>query len=250
MMTFDRTNKILFSCDGFGGFGALRGAIFDDEVPDLEYYREEALRYYANIVAKFSASVLVAIHKLSDLSIKVIAPSHGLIWRDHPEEIIQLYQQWANYAKGPREKVVTLVYGSMYGNTESVMNYVARGISKEGVVVEIYDAARIHSTYILASLWKNEGVLIGSPTYEVELFPPVAHVLDMARRKSIFGRKVGYFGSFGWGGGAKREFDKYTEALKWEIVGEFVFQGGATRQEQQQADEFGQEFARTILTSK
>lgn len=250
MMTFDRSNGILFSCDGFGGFGALRGAIFDNEVPDLEYYREEALRYYANIVAKFSQSVLGAINKLSDLPIKVIAPSHGVIWRDHPEDIIQLYQQWASYAKGPREKAVTLVYGSMYGNTESVMNFVARGISREGMIVEICDAARIHSSYILAHLWKNEGVLIGAPTYEVELFPPVAHVLDMARRKSIFGRKAGYFGSFGWGGGAKREFDTFAEALKWKIVGEFVFQGGATRQEQQQAEEFGQEFAREILSSK
>lgn len=250
MMTFERSNGILFSCDGFGGFGALRGAIFDDEVPDLEYYRDEALRYYANIVAKFSQSVLGAIKKLSDLPIKVIAPSHGVIWRDHPEDIIQLYQKWASYAKGPREKAVTLVYGSMYGNTESVMNFVARGISREKVPVEICDAARIHSSYILAYLWKNEGVLIGAPTYEVELFPPVAHVLDMARRKSIFGRKAGYFGSFGWGGGAKREFDKFAEALKWETIGEFVFQGGATRQEQQQAEEFGQEFARKILNSK
>lgn len=130
------------------------------------------------------------------------------------------------------------------------MNFVTRGISREGVRVEICDAARIHSSYILAYLWKNEGVMIGAPTYEVELFPPVAHVLDMARRKSIFGRKAGYFGSFGWGGGAKRDFDKYAEALKWEIVGEFVFQGGATRQEQHQAEKFGQEFARKILASE
>ena len=114
---------------------------------------------------------------------------------------------------------------------------------------EIYDAARIYPTHILSSLWKNDGVIIGAPTYEVEMFPPVAHVLDLAVRKRIHGRKSAYFGSFGWSGGAKREFEQFAEVLKWDILDTLEFRGGPTLDEQNHAETFGYEFARKILTS-
>lgn len=100
MMTYAVEDEILFSCDAFGGYGALQGYTFDDECGDLEFYEKESLRYYSNIVAKFSQPVLNAIHKLEGIPVKVIAPSHGLIWRSHPEHIIELYEKWARYAKG------------------------------------------------------------------------------------------------------------------------------------------------------
>ncbi len=248
MMTFDPTSKILFACDGFGGYGALRGAIFDDEIADLDFYRRESLRYYANIVAKFSNSVLKAINKLikANVPIEVIAPSHGIIWRKNPSEIIQLYQKWAGYAQGPREKAVTLVYGSMYGNTEKMMNNVAQGISSIGVPVEIFDAGRVHVSYILSALWKNEGVIIGAPTYETEMFPPVAHVLDIARRKRIIYRTAALFGSYAWSGGTKREWTKFVEQLKWRVIEEFEFHGGPTKEDLQKGLEFGKKFGEVI----
>ncbi|HEQ71978.1 MAG TPA: MBL fold metallo-hydrolase, partial [Spirochaetia bacterium] len=113
MVTYDVTSQVLFSCDAFGGYGALRGAIFDDECTDAPFYEKEALRYYVNIVAKFSGPVLKAIDKLADVPIQVVAPSHGLVFRKNPGRIIELYRKWAGYATGPREKAVTLVYGSM-----------------------------------------------------------------------------------------------------------------------------------------
>ncbi|HVP18515.1 MAG TPA: FprA family A-type flavoprotein, partial [Spirochaetia bacterium] len=122
MVTYDVTDRILFSCDAFGGYGALPGAIFDDQCADLVFYEREALRYYVNIVAKFSAPTLRAIEKLSGAPIEVIAPSHGLVWRRDPGRIVELYRQWAQLAQGGGEKGVTLVYGSMYGNTEKMMN--------------------------------------------------------------------------------------------------------------------------------
>ena len=246
MMTYEVEDKILFACDAFGSYGALRGAIFDDECTDPQFYERQALRYYANIVAVFSSAVLRAIAKLADLPVSVIAPSHGLIWRKDPARIVNLYTKWAEYATGPTEAGVTLVYGSMYGNTEEVMNAVAQGISGEGVSVNIFDATRTHVSYILASLWSQRGVMVGAPTYEGGLFPPVAQVLDIAAHKRVRNKKVARFGSYGWSGGAQRKFEQLVETLKWEIIDSFEFVGAPTEENLRQGEAFGSSFARVI----
>lgn len=246
MMTYETSHRILFSCDAFGGYGALQGAIFDDECKDFDFYQKEALRYYVNIVANFSPRVLSAIEKLADVPVDVIAPSHGLIWRKDPSLIVNLYKKWAEYATGKAEPGITLIYGSMYGNTEAMMNAVAQGISRTGVTLEIFDASRTHVSYILPSLWANRGVMIGAPTYEVSLFPPVEEVLAMAARKHIKNKKAAYFGSYGWSGGAKRNLEKIIEPLKWEITETLEFVGGPTEEELRRGEEFGQRFAKMI----
>jgi len=246
MMTYETAQKVLFSCDGFGGYGALRGAIFDDEYADLEFYEQEALRYYANIVSVFSRPVLKAIDRLSDVPVEVIAPSHGLIWRKNPGRIIDLYRRWAGYAKGEPEQGVTLLYGSMYGNTEELMNAVAQGVSRAGLPINIFDVSRTHVSYILSSLWTYRGVLVGAPTYEGGLFPTMAHVLDVAERKRISGRKAAYFGSYAWSGGASGEFARLAESLKWEVIESFTFHGGPTLDDLNAAEEFGAQFAAAL----
>jgi anaerobic nitric oxide reductase flavorubredoxin len=246
MMTYESSSRILFPCDAFGGYGAIRGAIFDDECKSPDFYQKEALRYYVNIVANYSMRVLSAIEKLSDISVDVIAPSHGLIWRKNPSHIVNLYKKWAEYASGKSEPGITLVYGSMYGNTEVVMNAVAQGISRIGIPVEIFDAARTHVSYILPSLWTQKGVIIGAPTYEVSLFPPMADVLNMAVRKHIKNKIAGYFGSFGWSGGALKEMKKIIEPLKWNLVEAFEFVGTPTKADVKKAEEFGAQFAELV----
>jgi anaerobic nitric oxide reductase flavorubredoxin len=246
MMTYDTKDKILFSCDAFGSYGALRGAIFDDGCTDPEFYEKEALRYYVNIVAKFSSPVLKAIDKLSALDVQIIAPSHGLIWRKDPGRIVQLYTKWAQYAKSPGETGVTLIYGSMYGNTEKVMNSVAQGISSQGVQVDIFDVARTHVSYILPSLWTKSGVMIGAPTYEGSMFPPMVDVLNMAGVKKIQNKKAAIFGSFGWSRGAQRGFDARCESLNWELVDQFEFCGAPSKTDIQQGFDFGVKFAKAI----
>ena len=104
-----------------------------------------------------------AIKKLSGVPIEVIAPSHGLVWRRDPGRIVELYRRWAELAKGGGEVGVTLVYGSMYGNTEKMMNAVAQGISRAGVPVEIFDAARDPFELHPPALWTNRGVMVGRP---------------------------------------------------------------------------------------
>ncbi len=246
MMTYETTRRILFSCDGFGGYGALRGAIFDDECTDHAFYERESLRYFVNIVAKFTTPVLKAIEKLAGVPVDVIAPSHGLVWRKDPGRIVHLYKKWSERASGPGEAAVTLVYGSMYGNTESVMNAVGQGISRQGVKVEIFDAARTHVSYILPSLWENAAVMIGAPTYEGSLFPPVKQVIEMAGQKSIRSKTAAMFGSYGWSGGALKELRHLAEGLKWEIVDSFEFAGGPTKEDLKKAEEFGAKFALAV----
>lgn len=246
MMTYEANSQVLFSCDAFGGYGALQGAIFDDECSDFAFYQKESLRYYANIVAKYSPMVLRAIEKLANLPVAVIAPSHGLIWRKDPGLIVELYRRWATYVQNGGEKGVTVVYGSMYGNTEAVMDALAQGIAESGLRVEIFDVRRNHVSYILPSLLLHKGVVVGAPTYEAALFPYMVHLLDLALRKEMKHKKTLYFGSFGWSGGAKREFEKFASALDWEIVQSFEFPGGGRPEDFHRAKELGLEFGRLL----
>ena len=246
MMTYETTNKILFSCDGFGSYGALRGAIFDDQCSDLDFYKKESLRYYVNIVAKFSNPVLKAIDKLSNVDVSIIAPSHGLIWRKNPALIVELYKKWAGYASSKTEAGVTLLYGSMYGNTEMMMNAVAQGLSSRGLPVEIFDVARTHPSYFLPSLWTKRGVMIGAPTYEASLFPPMANAVGMAVHKRIMNKKMAMFGSYGWSGGALRELKKITEAVKWELTDSLTFIGKPTAEDLKRGEDFGAAFAELL----
>jgi len=247
MMTYETSQKVLFSCDGFGSYGAFTGNIFDDTCKNPEFYETESLRYYVNIVAKFSTPVLKAIEKLKDIPVEIIAPSHGLIWRSKPEKIIQLYRQWAGYAQGQCETGITLIYGSMYGNTEKMMNSVAQGLSNAGIPVEIFDSARIHVSYILPSLWKYRGVMIGAPTYEGSLFPPVTNVLEKAILKRIIQKEAAYFGSYGWSGGALRKLSAMMDSLKWTLHSHLDFQGEPDDSLLKQGKVFGTQFAQFMM---
>lgn len=246
MMTYEPSQKVLFSCDGFGGYGALQGAIFDDECRDLAFYERESLRYFVNIVAKFRASVKKAIDKLAAVDVDMIAPSHGLIWRAHPERIIRLYRDWCQYPDTPGDPSVTLIYGSMYGNTETFMNAVAQGVAAEDVRVEIFDAARTHVSYILPHLWTGRGAIIGAPTYEGRLFPPVREVVQESIAKGIKNRQVAMFGSYGWSGGALRDLKKLVEPAAWAIIKSLEIKGGANRDSVAQAAAFGGKFVRSL----
>jgi flavorubredoxin len=249
MMTYEPEGGVLFSCDGFGGYGAFEGAIFDDEYPSVEFYEREALRYYSNIVAKFSRMVLRAIEKLSVIPVRVIAPSHGLVWRKNPGRIVELYRRWATYALEPAEPEVTLLYATMYGSTETMMNAVAHGVAGEGVPLQIFNVADTHASYILPSLWTRRGVIVGAPTYEGHLFPTMSDVLGVAELKGVTARKAAYFGSYGWHGGAQAMFQKLAEPLKWEILDTLAYRGNPTRELLRSGEEFGARFARAVRSN-
>jgi flavorubredoxin len=246
MMTYEVNHKVLFSCDGFGGFGKLGGGIFDDNCSNLGYYEQEANRYFSNIVVSFSKPVLAAILKLSNLSIDMVAPSHGLIWRKDPKRIIGLYEKWSRYAKGEHESGITFLYGSMYHNTEKMAQAVTEGIHKTGIQMKSFNVSTNHCSYILPSLIAFFGVVIGAPTYEGRLYPAMTQVLDMAAFKHLSGKKAIYFGSFGWGGGALRQLTEKMEMMNWELSDSLEFIGYPTPDILQNGKMMGEKFAKLL----
>jgi len=246
IVTYEMSEKVLFSCDAFGGYGALNGTIYDDPIVPQAWYEEQSLRYYTNIVAAFSKPVRNAIAKLANVPISIIAPSHGLVWKNHPERILELYSQWAAYDGQAGDCGVTLLYASMYANTERFMEVAAQGVVDEGVPVKVFNVAKTNVSYILPSLWLNQGVLIGAPTYEGSLFPDMLHTLEVAHMKHIFGRTTAIFGSHAWAGGAQRQFKELAESYRWDLTDSFEFFGSPSEDEMGQARQFGRDFAKKV----
>ena len=248
MMTFEESTGTLFSCDAFGSYGTLDNIYFDDQLTNEqhEFFHREALRYYANIVASFSTFVTKGITRLEDLDIKVIAPSHGIIWRENPKAIINSYLRFASYMNGPAEEEITLIWASMYGNTAKLVDSIIKGVESEGVPLHVHRVPDEHVGMILASAWKSSGLILGMPTYEYEMFPPMSWVLDMFRRKKIQNKKVLRFGSAGWSGGAQRELDRITEKNKWEFMEPIEWFGAAKPEHHELAVQRAAELARMI----
>jgi flavorubredoxin len=227
MVTYETSTGILFSCDAFGMFGQVNEHIFDDELTpeEKQFYEAETLRYYSNIVSTFSSFVLKAIDKLRGLDIRVIAPSHGIIWRKNPADVIEQYRKLASYHDSPAEKEITFIWSSMYGNTEKMVQPVIDAVEAEGVKINVHRVPQEHVSFVLADAWKSEGLIFGMPTYEYRMFPPMAHVLDIFDRSHVKNRKIFRFGSFGWSGGAQKQFTEMTAELKWECVEPVEWQG-------------------------
>ncbi|AKI97549.1 FprA family A-type flavoprotein [Kosmotoga pacifica] len=217
MMTYDITSRTLFSGDAFGGFGALNGGIFDDQV-DLEYYEDEILRYFSNIVGRYSGMVQRAFKKLEGLEIKIIAATHGPVWRSNPSKIIELYDRWS---KQETEEGVVLVYGSMYGNTQKMMEAVASGLCSEGVKkIRLHNITQSHLSFIIRDIWRFKGLIMGSCTYNMELFPPMKQLVSALENRMMKNRYVGVFGSYSWSGGALKELEEFANRNNkdWTLV--------------------------------
>ncbi|MBA7574488.1 Nitric oxide reductase [subsurface metagenome] len=245
MATFENSTGTLFPCDAFGSFGALKGSLFDDENSEEDhlYYENESLRYYSNIVGPFSNFVLKAIDALGPLDIKIIAPSHGLVWRGNPGTIVNRYKTYANYMNDYAEPKITVIWGSMYSNTEKMLRSVLKGIASEGVHVEIFRVPEDDKSYILASAWESAGIVFGMPTYEYKMYPPMQDLISLLAKKHVWHKKVFRFGSFGWSGGAQKHFDQMTEKLKWDFLEPLEFQGGPTDEDLDKGFEMGKKIA-------
>jgi len=190
MMTYDAKEGILFAGDAFGGFGALEGGIFDDEV-DIEYFEGEILRYFSNIVGKYCVPVQNAIKKLAGADIKVICSTHGPIWRKNPGWIVDRYDRWSRHEA---EEGVVVVFGSMYGNTERMMEAVAAGLAEEDIKrVRIHNVSRTHVSYLIRDAWRFKALILGSPTYDTRLYPPMDEFIRFLSHKKLTNRTLGLF---------------------------------------------------------
>lgn len=252
MVTYESSSKVLFTCDAFGGFGSIEEAVFDDQMTEgqRKFYYDESLRYYVNIVGAFSQFVLNAIKKVVDLKIEVsvIAPSHGIIYRKNPMEIVEIYQKFATYMEGPCEKEITLIWSSMYGNTQMVVDSIIEGVRSEGVDINIFRVPQDHVSYILPAAYKSSALILGMPTYEYKMFPPMANVIDMFGRKHVWKKKVMRFGSFGWSGGAQKELDElHTQwKLKWDFLEPLEWNGRPDEEVKQRAYDAAKALAKMV----
>ncbi|BBA52320.1 FprA family A-type flavoprotein [Fusobacterium varium] len=250
MVTYDTTEKILFSNDAFGGFGALDGGIFDDEV-NFDFYIDEMRRYYANIVGKYGAQVTSAIKKLSGLEIKLICPSHGLIWRKDIAKVISLYSTWAQLL--PEEEGVVIVYGSMYGNTAKMAEIIGRELNAQGIKeVKIYDASKTDHSFIVAEIWKYKGLVIGSCAHNNSVYPKVQPLLHKLENYGLKNRYLGIFGTMMWSGGGVRGIEAFANGLKGiEVVAESVEVKGTPKTEDlERLENIAREIAAKLIAER
>lgn len=155
MVTYDVTDKILFSADAFGTYGTLDGGVIDAEM-NVEHYWEEMIRYYSNIVGKYGSPVQRALQKLSGLDIQTICSTHGPVWREYASKAIDIYDRMSRYEG---EEGVVIIYGSMYGNTEQMAEAIAASLADNGIKnIVMHNVSKSPSSYILKDVFKYKGV--------------------------------------------------------------------------------------------
>lgn len=240
MATFDTLTGVLFSCDAFGSFGKITEKRFGDLLTkeEADFYEKETIRYYSNIIATFSLQVKKAVAKCRALPVKIVAPGHGLMWKN-PEKIYADYEQYADYQKGPARKEITLVWGSMYGMTEKAVKRAIETLEKEDVTLHIFQVPNDSWGDIITSAWTSSGIILAMPTYEFKMFPPMSSTLEELGKKKVQNRKAFRFGSYGWSGGAQKELDEIQTRLGmgWEFLEPVEFCGSATEEQLQLIEE-------------
>lgn len=215
MVTYEINEKILFSSDIFGGFGTLNGGIFDDEV-NLAFYENEARRYFSNIIGKYSKIAEKALNSLSGIKIDIIAPAHGPVYRKNPEYIINKYLKWSRHET---EKGVVIAYASMYGNTQIMAEAVARGLTESGVNnIRLYNVSKTHASFIINDIWQFNGLILGSCTYNMQIFPYMNDLISLLSDKNLVNRYIGIFGSYSWSGGALKGLTDFVEKSKMQKI--------------------------------
>lgn len=245
MVTYDMTEKVLFSTDAFGGFSALEGGIFDDEL-ETDYFESETLRYFANIVGRYAAPTQKAIQKVRGLDVKIICPAHGPIYRSNPGHIVDLYDKWSRHIT---DEGVVVVYGSMYGNTKLMSDAVARSLAENGIQdVVVHDASRSNMSFIVRDIWKYSGLVLCSCTYNTELYPPMAQLCRMLKNKMMKNRVLGISGSYSWSKGALAELQLFAEqGGEWQLVGPAVeAKSCPTKEDLEQCRELGRNMAAAV----
>ena len=232
MVTYDMTDKILFSADAFGTFGTLDGGVIDTEL-NLDHFWEEMRRYYSNIVGKYGNPVQKALQKLSGLDIQTICSTHGPVWTAHIPEVIKIYDELSRYEG---QDGVVIVYGSMYGNTEQMAEAIASSLSAHGVKnIVMHNVSKSHSSYIIKDMFKYKAVIIGCPTYCNQLYPEIDSLLQKIEIRELKNRLFGYFGSFSWAGAAVKRLAAFAEKMNWTVVGEPVEQKQGLKQDKYEA---------------
>ncbi len=212
MMTYDATDKTLFSADAFGTFGTLNGNIFADEVDFARDYLDEARRYYTNIVGKYGPQVQAVLKKAAGLEIARICPLHGFIWRQNLGWFIEKYAKWAAYEA--EEKGVLIAYGSIYGHTQNAVEILALKLAERGVKnIKMHDVSVTHASYIVADAFKFGTLVFAAATYNGGIFTPMDNLLRDLTAHNLQNRRMATLDNGTWAALAGKQMRE--EIAKW-----------------------------------
>ena len=213
MVTYDAYDKVLYSADAFGTFGALNGNIFADELNFEAELLEEARRYLTNIVGKYGAQVQSALKKAAALDIEMICPLHGPVWRENLGWFIDKYQKWSTYT--PENHAVLIVYASIYGNTEQAADALAAKLGAKGVKnIAVYDASKTDVSELIAEIFRVSHVVIACPTYNGGIYPPIENLLAHMKALAVQNRTVAVMDNGTWAATAGKQIVKQLEEMK------------------------------------
>ncbi len=214
MMSYEQSQKILFSADAFGTFGGLNGGVFADECDYTLNYLDEARRYYANIIGKFGGPVQTILKKLSNYELKMICPLHGPLYRnDELSLMLNYYQKWSTYT--PEVESVLFVYASMYNNTALTVDILANKLSRLGLKnMKIMDISQYDVSYVIAEIWKYSTIVLATPTYNTDVFYKIHSLLHEMVALNVQNRKVSLIFNSSWGGKAPETVQTFLEKMK------------------------------------
>ena len=215
MMTYVEGEGILFSGDAFGAFGSLQNGIMDVDA-DMILVTDEMYRYYSNIVGKYGGPVEKAIEKLSSLPINYICSTHGPVWHEKIGYVVENYLKMARYES---EEGVVIAYGTMYGHTAEVAKNIYDALIEEGVKnVVLHNLSEVDASFVLRDVFKYNTIILGSPTYNSELFPKVADLTVKLEGRMIKNKTFACFGSYSWAGQAVKRLTAFAERMQWNMV--------------------------------
>ena len=220
MVTLSAADRVLFSGDAFGCFGALNGGIIDSDIC-CDTFWLEMVRYYSNIVGKYGTPVQNALKKLAGIPLDYICSTHGPVWHEHIAKVIDIYDRLSRYES---EEGIVICYGTMYGNTERMAEVIASAASKAGIKnIVVYNVSKTHHSYILRDIFRYKGLIVGAPTYNTSLYHEMDVLLSELAHKDMKNRLIGWFGSYGWASKAVAKIQEWNDtALHFEAVGEPV----------------------------
>ncbi len=213
MVSYDTVDKILFSADGFGTFGAINGNLFADEVNFERDWLDDARRYFINIVGKYGVQVQNLLKKAATLEIKMICPLHGPVWRENLGWFIEKYATWSSYK--PEDQAVMIAYASIYGNTENAAEILASKLADKGVKnIAMYDVSVTDPSVIVSESFRCSHLVFAAPSYNGGIFTKMETVLSELKAHSLQNRTVAIMENGTWAPVAGRQMREIFAGMK------------------------------------
>ena len=213
MVSYDTVDKILFSADGFGTFGAINGNLFADEVNFERDWLDDARRYFINIVGKYGVQVQNLLKKAATLEIKMICPLHGPVWRENLGWFIEKYDTWSSYK--PEDQAVMIAYASIYGNTENAAEILASKLADKGVKnIAMYDVSVTDPSVIVSESFRCSHLVFAAPSYNGGIFTKMETVLSELKAHSLQNRTVAIMENGTWAPVAGKQMREIFAGMK------------------------------------